>query len=162
MTTNETDFEGVSAHKVGRLQPTAWAFGVLTVLAAAITAALFLSYVPNESDRVGEATTSSFSVEGVEQSRALNESVVSTSIENHSPRARRIETASSWLKGIADGVILPNDVTLRLQQRHPRVAKIVIEAWSASARSTKASVTREPSINRIPPQRSLSVGRDGS
>jgi hypothetical protein len=132
MTTHETDFAAVAEPKVGRHQSTVWAFGVLTVLAAAIIATAFLTNLPNESDRTGgpAATTSSFSVEGVEQSRALNESEGSTVIENRSPRARRIEMASRWLQGLADGTILPSDVTIRLQPQHPKVAKIVLEAWS--------------------------------
>ncbi|HZA39851.1 MAG TPA: hypothetical protein VFA00_04420 [Actinomycetota bacterium] len=132
MTTSEADFAGVAARKVGGVKPKVWAFGVLTVLAAAITTALFLTSAPNETKSADEAT-SSFSFEGVQQARLLNGSPAASSIENHSPRGGRIEMASRWLQGLADGTILPTDVTSRLQLQHPKVARIVMAAWSASS-----------------------------
>jgi hypothetical protein len=132
MTTSEMDFAGVAARKFGGVRPRVWAFGILTVLVAAVTAALSLSSAPSQTERAGEAA-SSFSVEGVQQARVLNESPTASSIENHSPRGGRIEMATRWLQGLADGTILPSDVTSRLQFQHPKVARIVMAEWSASS-----------------------------
>ena len=38
--------------------------------------------------------------------------------------------AANWLVGLADGLILPSDVTSRLAAQDPRTARIVMAAWS--------------------------------
>ena len=41
-----------------------------------------------------------------------------------------LQEAGSWIEGLADGLILPSDVTSRLAAQDPRTARIVMAAWS--------------------------------
>lgn len=42
----------------------------------------------------------------------------------------RLRTALSWVDGLASGMILPTDVTNRLSMQDPKMARIVMAAWS--------------------------------
>jgi hypothetical protein len=41
-----------------------------------------------------------------------------------------LQEAGTWIEGLADGLILPSDVTSRLAGQDPRTARIVMAAWS--------------------------------
>jgi hypothetical protein len=49
--------------------------------------------------------------------------------------AARLGTGVSWIDGLATGLILPTDVTGRLTSQRPRLARVVIGAWSDLASS---------------------------
>lgn len=61
---------------------------------------------------------------------------VSTLGEMGSVDAVRIRSAVSWLNGLASGLILPTDVTVRLRQQDARLAKDVMGAWKVLARGS--------------------------
>jgi len=44
-------------------------------------------------------------------------------------RPARVERVTSWLEGLATGTILPSDVSGRLQQQDPQLARAVMAAW---------------------------------
>ena len=44
--------------------------------------------------------------------------------------ATGLQEAGAWIDGLADGLILPSDVTSRLAVLDPRTARIVMAAWS--------------------------------
>ena len=44
--------------------------------------------------------------------------------------ATGLQEAGAWIEGLADGLILPSDVTSRLAVQDPRTASIVMAAWS--------------------------------
>jgi hypothetical protein len=44
--------------------------------------------------------------------------------------ATRLQEAGNWIEGLADGLILPSDVTSRLAAQDPKTARIVMAAWS--------------------------------
>jgi hypothetical protein len=134
MTIHETEMGTVATQRIPRPRSNAWNIAMLLVAGAGVVTVLTLQIGTSGTEPAEKAAaTASFSLEAVEQSRVLNESVGSSSIENHSPRASRIEAASMWLQGLADGTILPSDVTSRLRHQQPKVARIVLEAWSASS-----------------------------
>jgi hypothetical protein len=131
MTTHQTEMATVATQRIPRNN--AWKIGML-LAGAGIVAVLTFQVATSGTEPAGKtAGTASLSLEAVGQSRLLNESVGSSSIENLSPRARRNETANRWLQGLAAGTILPSDVTSRLQHQQPKVASIVLEARSASS-----------------------------
>lgn len=41
----------------------------------------------------------------------------------------RLQRAVSWLEGLAGGIILPSDVTGRLHEQAPNLARLVMAAW---------------------------------
>jgi hypothetical protein len=41
-----------------------------------------------------------------------------------------LQEAGTWIEGLADGLILPSDVTSRLAGQDPRTARIVMAGWS--------------------------------
>jgi hypothetical protein len=43
--------------------------------------------------------------------------------------SRRVERALSWVHGLANGLILPSDVTARLGHQDPGLARIVLKTW---------------------------------
>ena len=43
----------------------------------------------------------------------------------------RVSNVVGWVQGLADGLILPTDVTERLSGQDPKTAKIVSSVWSA-------------------------------
>lgn len=43
--------------------------------------------------------------------------------------ARLMEEAILWVDGLADGLILPSDVSSHLAPRHPATARVVIAVW---------------------------------
>ena len=45
-------------------------------------------------------------------------------------RSIRLQRALGWVDGLAAGLILPSDVTSRLEAQDPRMAKVVMSAWS--------------------------------
>ena len=44
-------------------------------------------------------------------------------------RPTRVEREANWLKGLSTGMILPSDVTGRLEQQDPQLARAVMVAW---------------------------------
>jgi len=42
----------------------------------------------------------------------------------------RLQEALGWLDGLAAGLILPSDVTSRMEAHDPRMARVVLAAWS--------------------------------
>lgn len=44
--------------------------------------------------------------------------------------ATGLQEAGAWIDGLADGLILPSDVSSRLTVQDPRTARIVMAAWS--------------------------------
>jgi hypothetical protein len=44
--------------------------------------------------------------------------------------ATGLQEAGTWIEGLAEGLILPSDVTSRLAAQDPRTARIVMAAWS--------------------------------
>jgi hypothetical protein len=44
--------------------------------------------------------------------------------------ATGLQEAGAWIDGLADGLILPSDVTSRLAVQDPRTARIVMAVWS--------------------------------
>lgn len=44
--------------------------------------------------------------------------------------ATSLQEAGAWIEGLANGMMLPSDVSSRLAVQDPRMAKIVIAAWS--------------------------------
>lgn len=42
----------------------------------------------------------------------------------------RLQAALGWVHGLAAGLILPSDVTSRLEVQDPKMAKIVMSAWA--------------------------------
>jgi hypothetical protein len=44
--------------------------------------------------------------------------------------ATGLQEAGTWIEGLANGLILPSDVTSRLAVQDPRTARIVMAAWS--------------------------------
>jgi hypothetical protein len=49
---------------------------------------------------------------------------------NSAGGAIRLQRALGWVDGLAGGSILPSDVTSRLEAQDPRIAKVVVSAWS--------------------------------
>ena len=49
---------------------------------------------------------------------------------NSSGSAIRLRKALSWVDGLAAGLIIPSDITSRLEAQDPRMAKVVMDTWS--------------------------------
>ena len=118
----------IPAHKLG-----ARTIGLVLAAVTGISAGTAVMVETITSDRETADRTASASVLGVQQSRAINESVSNPTARAESGRSARIKTATKWLEGLAAGLILPRDVTLRLQQQQPKVARIVMAGWLASS-----------------------------
>jgi uncharacterized protein (DUF2237 family) len=55
----------------------------------------------------------------------------------------RLQRAVGWMGGLAAGLILPSDVTSRLRAQDPKLAKVVMAAWSDLNSSGSAIRLRE-------------------
>lgn len=53
---------------------------------------------------------------------------VSPRAEDRAP-ATGMHAALGWLTGLADGLVVPSDITSRLGAQHPRMARTVIAMW---------------------------------
>jgi hypothetical protein len=120
----------IPAHKLG-----ARTIGLVLAAVTGIAAgtAVMVETITSDRETADRTASASFLVEGVQQSRAINESVSNPTSPAESGRSARIKTATKWMEGLAAGLILPRDVTLRLQQQQPKVARIVMAGWLASS-----------------------------
>jgi hypothetical protein len=143
MTINETGMTTIPTKRLWGFRLSSWTIGLLLLGAAGIVAALMVARVTSGTEPAVKTATASLSVDGVEQSRTLNVPATSpkaaiTALRLDGILAARALNGSGvvtlktrWLQGLATGLILPGDVTTRLQQ-HPGFAKTVMAEWRAS------------------------------
>jgi hypothetical protein len=144
MTINETGMTTIPTKRLWGFWLSSWTIGLLLLSAAGIVAALMVARVTSGTEPAVKTATASLSVDGVEQSRTLNAPATSpkaaiTPLRLDGILAARalngpgvVTLKTRWLQGLATGLILPGDVTTRLQQQNPELAKTVMAEWRAS------------------------------
>ena len=58
-----------------------------------------------------------------------------TASATHDRGRSELDTKVAWVHGLASGLVLPSDVTMRLSAQNPEVAEAVMAAWSDLDRS---------------------------
>jgi hypothetical protein len=59
-----------------------------------------------------------------------------------------LQRALGWVDGLAAGLILPSDVTNRLQAHDPRIAKVIMSAWS-DLKSSGSAIRLQESLRWV-------------